>query len=263
MDDRERTQNLLQDMMDGGNARAQKERADGGQLTLGEFIALLELQGNPDREILGFGKLISYRGYYCDLAFDPDDVFIGDSLKSGKLPTVADLLAACRAAMGKVFEGYKGGDFMMGEATPLWVSPYGDSTGEKLVGLDSTGMVLMPNTEKERYDDEPVTKDPRTPEAIALERVANLAARLTRELVDEKQTLARVQEYRREEQTKRKAAEEMVKGVTDLVRKGMGGDDPLSTAEAQANGYLISLAVWGGLVELLALDEKVEEVAGG
>lgn len=262
MDERERTQNLLQDMVDGGNARAQTERAEGGQLTLGGFIALLELQGEQDRETLGFGKLISYRGYYCDLAFDPDDVFIGDSLKAGSLPTVGDLLVECKAAMGKVFEGYKGGDFQMGESTPLWVSTYGDSTGDKLVGLDSTGKALMPRTEKERHDDEAVAPDPRTPEAIALDRVSTLAARITMELIDEKKALARVQEYRREEQKKREAAEEMVKGVTDLVRKGMGDIDDADTC---SSGYLIPLVVWDGLVDLTGLDKKDEgeEVADG
>lgn len=112
----------IQDMVDGMNARMQRERA-GTQFTLGTLIKALEgLDG--ERRISGLGRPISYRGYYCDLAFEPG----GDC-------TVAEALAAARGAMGKVFVGYKGGGFMMGEATPVWSAGYGDC-GDKIVGLN-------------------------------------------------------------------------------------------------------------------------------
>ena len=38
--------------------------------------------------------------------------------------------------MGQVFEGYKGGDFMMGALTPLWVAAYGNC-GNKLLAINS------------------------------------------------------------------------------------------------------------------------------
>jgi hypothetical protein len=57
----------------------------------------------------------SYRGYYSDLAFEGGTSQI----------EAHELLASCKSAMGKVFTGYKGGDFMMGELTPLWVASYG------------------------------------------------------------------------------------------------------------------------------------------
>lgn len=114
----------LQMLVDGMNAQAQKARADGDGLTLGEFITLLEAR-DPNAEVVGLGGLMSYRGYYCDLAFEPVE----------KPRTVADLLRECRAAVGATFMGYKGGDFRMGKTTPLWVSEYGMAEDKRLVGL--------------------------------------------------------------------------------------------------------------------------------
>lgn len=115
----------LQAMADGLGAAWQKERAE-SQMTLGKLIAALEAL-SPERIIDGFGDLESYRGYYCDLAFEPN----------GLPRTVASLLADCRKAMGAVFTGYKGGEYMMGASTPLWIAPYG-SCGDKLIGLTQT-----------------------------------------------------------------------------------------------------------------------------
>jgi hypothetical protein len=103
----------------------QEERAE-TQLTLGKLIDLL--QDLPKANcISGLGELHSYRGYYSDLAFEP----------TGKMRAVSDLLGECKAAMGEVFVGYKGGDFVMGRNTPLWVSGYGDASGLRLMGLDT------------------------------------------------------------------------------------------------------------------------------
>lgn len=112
----------LQAMMNGMSAAWQAERAQ-TQMTLGRFIAWLETR-LPDDEVVGLGSLDSYRGYYSDLAFAPDET----------PRPVAALLAECRGAMGKVFQGYKGGDFLMGETTPLWVAGYGDC-GPRLMGM--------------------------------------------------------------------------------------------------------------------------------
>lgn len=69
------------------------------------------------------GEAHSYRGYYSDLAFDDCDK-----------ATVGDWLNECRGALGKTFEGYKGGDFLMAENTPLWSAQYG-CTGRAIMGL--------------------------------------------------------------------------------------------------------------------------------
>ena len=118
----------LQAMVDGLSARWQRERAE-TQLTLGKMIAALEALP-PDTEIAGLGEAHSYRGYYSDLAFKPQ----AEPVMAG------DLLAQCRAAMGQVFEGYKGGDFVMGALTPVWVAEYG-CCGQKLMAINPDGAI--------------------------------------------------------------------------------------------------------------------------
>jgi len=109
----------LQAMMNGMSVQWQRDRAQ-HQLTLGDLIKVLE--DLPEDSVLALGKLDSYRGYYCDLAFSPGN------------NTAGDVLTECRSAMGKAFTGYKGGDFVMGELTPLWVADYG-CTGMRLMAI--------------------------------------------------------------------------------------------------------------------------------
>jgi hypothetical protein len=99
-------------------------------LTLGELIdALQSTKDSAQVEIDrgGFpGDFKSYRGYYADLAVDicPDPV------------SVCEFLAKAEAAVGQTFIGYKGGDFVMDEDTPLWVSPYGIASGMAIVAAE-------------------------------------------------------------------------------------------------------------------------------
>jgi hypothetical protein len=116
----------MQAMIDGMSAQFQRDRA-ATQMTLGKLITALEAMP-PDTEVDGLKAPHSYRGYYCDLAFHPP---------SGRLP-VSEMLTMCRSAMGKVFEGYKGGDFVMGELTPLWIAEYGEC-GERIMSLTQDG----------------------------------------------------------------------------------------------------------------------------
>lgn len=122
----------LQAMINGMSAAWQEERSH-SQMTLGGMIAALEAL-SPDAEVFGLGGLMSYRGYYSDLAFEPID---------GARP-VADVLRDCRSAMGETFEGYKGGDYLMGKTTPLWVSAYGRASGDRLMGLGLEGNTARP-----------------------------------------------------------------------------------------------------------------------
>ena len=116
----------LQAMMDGMSAQLQRERAE-TQMTLGKLIAALEAMPEG-ADIANLNSAHSYRGYYSDLAFEQ---------REGTRPAT-DLLAECRAAMGQVFCGYKGGDFVMGALTPVWVSNYG-CCGLKLMALHVGG----------------------------------------------------------------------------------------------------------------------------
>jgi hypothetical protein len=118
----------IQAMINGMNAEFQRERA-GSQMTLGRMISILS-EMPKDLEVKGLGDLDSYRGYYCDLAFEP----------SGDAKTVEELLEICCGAMGKVFEGYKGGEYVMGAKTPLWLAFYGDC-GDKIMGINKDGTI--------------------------------------------------------------------------------------------------------------------------
>lgn len=129
----------LQAMIDGMGAAWQKKRSQ-TQLTLGGLIKQLE-SVDPERKIIGLGPPMSYRGYYSDLAFAPSDTPI----------PVVDALKVVRECMGRVFEGYKGGDFQMGELTPLWSAEYGRSSSNRIMGLnaeaDPIKLILAPEVE--------------------------------------------------------------------------------------------------------------------
>ena len=116
----------MQALIDGMSAQWQRERAK-TQMTLGKLIAALEVMPEG-ASVANLNRAHSYRGYYSDLAFEQDE---------GTRP--ADyLLAECKAAIGQVFEGYKGGDFVMGALTPVWVASYG-CCGMKLMALHVGG----------------------------------------------------------------------------------------------------------------------------
>lgn len=118
----------IQMLIDGLTAKWQQERAK-TQMTLGKLIsALAEM---PDgAEVANLYGAHSYRGYYEDIAFERGE---------GNRPA-ADLLAECRAAMGEVFYGWKGGEFVMGALTPVWLAHRGD-VGLKLMALRAGGEV--------------------------------------------------------------------------------------------------------------------------
>jgi hypothetical protein len=118
----------IQALVDGMSAQWQRERAE-TQMTLGKLIAALEAMPEGS-EVANMNSAHSYRGYYSDLAFERDE---------GTRPAV-DLLHECKAAMGQVFCGYKGGDYVMGALTPVWLASYG-CCGQKLMALHAGGDV--------------------------------------------------------------------------------------------------------------------------
>lgn len=115
---------------------------DPRQLTLGEMIEALEKvigsdeDGGRDWHVdfahLGarVAGLCSWRGVYTDLALIPT---FGDGYHEEL--DAAQLLGVLRDAVGATFEGWKGGDFLMSEATPLWVSREGESSRSAVVGI--------------------------------------------------------------------------------------------------------------------------------
>lgn len=115
--------------LDGMSAQWQRERAE-TQMTLGKLIEALEAMP-ADAQVVNLRDAHSYRGYYCDLAF---------GLSDDDTRPATELLVECKAAMGRVFVGYKGGDFVMGALTPMWVAHYG-CTGKKLMALNADGTI--------------------------------------------------------------------------------------------------------------------------
>lgn len=83
------------------------------------LIEWLEQQ-NPDKHVPhGFGRPMSYRGNYEELAFDP----VANA-------RIGDMLNHARSAVGAAFQGYKGGEYVMHEYTNCWIAKYGASEGD-------------------------------------------------------------------------------------------------------------------------------------
>lgn len=122
--------NPIQAYVDAMNAKWADERSQ-TQLTLGAAIDLLE-NVDPDTLVAGLGAPHSYRGYYTDLAFEPE---------SNRQPA-SEALATLRSCMGKTFTGYKGGDFVMHENTPLWEANYG-CTGRPILSMHRVDGVFV------------------------------------------------------------------------------------------------------------------------
>jgi hypothetical protein len=58
----------------------------------------------------------------------------------GKISSKA-LLATCKKLVGRVFVGYKGGEYKMTLTTPLWVANRGVG-GRPLIALNGTNVTL-------------------------------------------------------------------------------------------------------------------------
>lgn len=120
----------IQAMVNSMNA-AEQEKRSRSQMTLGDMIKALETMP-PDMKVDGFDNPHSYRGYYCDLAFER---------LSDRRITAAFTLALLKDTMGRIFHGYKGGEYMMGESTPVWFAEWG-SCGEKIMEVNAeTGVI--------------------------------------------------------------------------------------------------------------------------
>lgn len=103
-----------------------EQRIDKGQLTLGRLIAHLKTLSLTDI-VNAPAHPHSYRGYYDELAF------------SGRSKvTVRAALYHMEELIGAHFTGYKGGDFFMSEATPLWWANYGEVDAQFILVSDLT-----------------------------------------------------------------------------------------------------------------------------
>lgn len=97
------------------------------QLSLGEIISKLEAVKNQKLPVVfDVAKyhpigIDSWRGIYSELALEYSD--------KGKPMIVSEFLKMLKNTIGKTLTGYKGGDFLMGKTTPVWVANYGECQG--------------------------------------------------------------------------------------------------------------------------------------
>ena len=109
------------------------------QLTLGELndqLAKLKLRKGKEEisyefQVNGLSVKLStvdsYRGYYVDLAIHA---------VLGAYTDFSRFRQTLKKAQGKTFEGWKGGDYLMGQDTPLWLAPEGHCGNVCLVGVE-------------------------------------------------------------------------------------------------------------------------------
>jgi hypothetical protein len=125
-------------------ALVRQQSREKGNLKLGQLIQALEAIPDKTKSVqFDFGgfvpdSIMSYRGYYDHLAFD--------WVERGNDHSVARVLVEAKSAMGKVFTGYKGGDYRMDESTPLWVAQYGDCTSTAIIGATEYSWVVILDT---------------------------------------------------------------------------------------------------------------------
>lgn len=95
-------------------------------MRLHQVIAALEAADPNHVSPIGIGEPHSWRGRYDCVAFEPVANI-----------SVRDMLANAKSALHATFEGYKGGEFFMTEATECYLDSYGCYDGDML------GPVLM------------------------------------------------------------------------------------------------------------------------
>jgi hypothetical protein len=132
----------LQSILHNAVAAQRAERMKGSeQLMLGELTLKMEAVKNKALPVIfDEGKYVpstldSWRGSYDELAIE----YTEDEPITGK-----SFIELLKEANGKTYTGYKGGDFTMGKATPIWVANYGSSSGFR---EGSTAVVDVEETE--------------------------------------------------------------------------------------------------------------------
>ena len=131
--------------------------ATSAQLTLGQIIDKLEKCGlthgdddEPKQVDYDFASAVpttldSWRGAYEELAlgfklsgYDNDDEHFAET-------TAETLLSELKNAVGKQYEGWKGGIFTMTRETPVWVTNAGNSGNTGIIDVVDDGwrIILM------------------------------------------------------------------------------------------------------------------------
>ena len=100
-------------------------------MMLGDLIDALRKE-EPNRVLpIGFSHPHSYRGFYDQLAFEPcRDVLL------------KNVLAEAEGALNKVYQGWKGGDYRMGQHTDVWLAYEGTTQPGEPLSVLTLGMML-------------------------------------------------------------------------------------------------------------------------
>lgn len=148
----------LQEFLDNAvQAERKKVLATSDQKTLGDILAELEplisKYSDADEQpqvIYDFGYfspagIDSWRGAYCEIALNYLD---GNYDEVIRLPAFYELI---KSAINQHYTGYKGGDFMMTQHTPVWVANNGQACSTAVVGIVDTGYTIIIMTGYREY----------------------------------------------------------------------------------------------------------------
>lgn len=108
--------------------------------TLGDLISWLERCPPSAKVVFSDGNIPttvdSSRGSYDELALGHEPAFTDSTTDEVATdnPTVLDLLATLRNAVGRSYIGYKGGEYKMYRSTPIFRDNWGEWTETYIVG---------------------------------------------------------------------------------------------------------------------------------
>lgn len=119
------------------------------QMTLGDLINAIESLNrqspNGQEKTVHFdfayffpSGISSWRGAYEELALTYSN--------SGEALTVSKFIQLLKDAVGQTFTGYKGGEFVMTESTPVWVSNPSEACHTAVFGVRDAGWVIVIET---------------------------------------------------------------------------------------------------------------------
>lgn len=142
-----------------------KQFSQSSQLSLGELIKKLEAikdekKDTEDEKTVVYDfensfptRLDSWRGSYDELALGFD--LYGYNTKQdpkSKQPKLSKLIEHLKSAVDKEYGGWKGGDFMMDENTPLWVNNPGNYTTTMIIDVMDRGWEVVLITMDREYE---------------------------------------------------------------------------------------------------------------
>lgn len=132
----------------------EKSFANSPQITLGQLITEIEsfdLRNSSDEfknVCFDFGSAVptnldSWRGSYSELALGYKFSGYDNTKEHFADITANDLLQELKSAIGKEYTGWKGGDFIMNEDTPVWVANPGNGGNTAIIGILDAGWQLV------------------------------------------------------------------------------------------------------------------------